>query len=389
MTRRKPIPNHFTQIVRTNPQTGAIERPWRQRDGHFVLADPAHGAQRHHKENAITVPTYSEAVELVRRGHPVRMSDGGSAASLVSPASLELIDAPVERIDDLWNYTMPEAPFSLQDMLSDLRRHIQSQASDIGWTANSDAASAFIGFPFDPTDDSDDAQVLDRIDLDRFNITRIARSAYVSAFRPWSGPAISEDDADELEQIIGGATTRYGRRHPSPLDREVSPLFRTLMAAYFRWQIVDGCFLSDERLDQNAMVAIGALTGMPAPAVRNALSREGISTVKSKLDYAALIEWIVNRRNFAPLREEEQPKARLTWRCIHEMHTYPMGEAFSNIRKITGAANDDVTMAEQAIDAAVARGQSPGDTNLRRYATAIGAQPDSFILALREHWAAN
>jgi len=354
-----------------------------------VLADPAHGALRHHKENAITVATYFEALELVGKGFPIRMSDGAAAPSLVAPTSLEFIDAPVKRIDDLWNYTMPETPFPFEEVEKGLRQHIFSQSSDIGWIADPSAASAFIGFPFDPFDpfeDSENRDPLDRIDLERFNITRIARAAYASAFRPWPSNQISEEDVDELEQIITASLTQFGRRHPSPLDNEESPLFRTLMAAYYRWQIADGCFLADEKLDQNAMVAVCALTGMPAAAVRNALSREGISTVKAKLDRKALLEWITARRNFAPLREDEKPIAQWTWRVINALTQQPMTEAFSKIRAMLNISTD-LAEIEQELAKCAEAGRVPPDALLLRYAKALNIQPDTFILAMRSRLA--
>lgn len=352
-----------------------------------MLADPAVGAQKHHKDNATMVASYSEALELVRSGYSIRMSDGRSAPTLVSPASLDLIDEPVNQIDDLWNYTMPEVPFSLDTVMEDLREHILSQASDIGWIADAKAASAFIGFEFDPTDDSESNEALAKIDLERFNITRIVKAAYQSAFRPWPGKEISEEDVDELEQIITGSMVRFSRRHSSPMDREGSALQRTVLAAYYRWQIVDGCFLTDEKLDQGATEAIGALTGMPANAVRNALSRDGISLVKSKIDHPALINWIITRRNFAPLRQSEQLAERWTWRVLHEIIHKPLHEAFAQIRKMIPNASADLDAAEQVILEKRENDQLPSEAELRCYASALGIAPDNLILQLHEHWA--
>jgi len=388
--RRRPIPTFYTQILRTNPGTGAIERPWRMRErgnlGMFVLGDPSHGGQKHHKENAVMVPSYSEALELVRKGFSIRMSDGRSPANLVSPGSLEFVDEPVERLDDLWAYTMPEPSFTLEQVMDELRRHILSQASDLGWIANDAVASAFIGFPFDPTEDSDSSETSDRIDLEQFNITRIVRRAHEAAFRPWPSAGLSEEDADELEQIITGSLTRFPRRDPSPMDMEGSALQRTLLAAYYRWQIIDGCFLASEEIDQSATEAIGALTGMPAAAVRNALSRDGLSLVKSKIDLAALTEWVVTRRNFAPFRQSEQREERWTWRALHELRNLPLQDAFARIRLRMPDYTQDLSAAEAAIGTRREAGQIPSEAELRRYAASLGIAPDNFILELNKHW---
>jgi len=352
----------------------------------FVLADPAHGAQRHHKENAVFVDSYSEALELVRRGFSIRMSDGRSAASLVSPGSLQFIDEPVERIDDLWTYTMPEPPFPLEKVMDDLRKHLFSQASDLAAIAGDEAAFAFLGFEFD-THDGEDQETSQRIDLERFNITRIARIAYQSAFRPWPSDPIGEDEVDELEQIIVGSIVKFQRRHSSPLDVEDSVLRRTLLAAYYRWQIVDGCFLNGGILDQSATEAIAVLIGMPATAVRNAISRDDISLVKSKIDYRALIDWVVTRRNFAPLREDETQHGIGAWHALHVFRTRPLAEAFAERRPVSSSGSIDVEAAEQAILSQRDAGQMPNDEDLRRYAEAINVSPDTFILGMRKFWA--
>jgi len=359
----------------------------------FVLADPATGAQRHHKSNAVLVPSYSEALELVRQGFAIRMSDGRSAPSLVAAGSLEFVEGPVGSLDDLWTYTMPEAPFALETVLEELKGHLLSQASDIGWIANAQAASAFIGFEFDPVDDSESTEALERIDLDRFNMTRIVKAAYHSAFRPTpDSQAISEEDVDELEQILCGSLVRFQRRHGSPLDRDGSALQRTILSAYYRWQIVDGCFLPEEALpdsgkpDHSVTEAIGALTGMPAHAVRNTLSRDGLSLVRSKLDREALVEWIVTRRNFAPLREEETDEGRIAWTVAWELRDNPGPEVFASIRSRHHNTLPDLLAAEEVIVHRRAAGEMPTDAELRRYAVALRASPDTLIEALHSHW---
>ena len=354
----------------------------------FVLADPAQGAERHHKSNAVMVPSYSEALALVRKGYSIRVSDGRNAANLVTPGSLQFVDEPVDRLDDLWTYTMPEVPFTLDAVMQELREHLLSQASDIGWIANADAASTFIGFNFDPVDGGESREALERVDLERFNISRIVRAAYQSAFRPWPGDEISEDDVDELEQIITGSMVRFHRRHGSPIDQESSALQRTLLAAYYRWQIVDGCFLTRVELNQGATEAIGALTGMPANAVRNALSRDGISLVKSKIDHPALIEWIITRRNFAPLRQCELWEERWTWRVLHQFFHLPLPDAFAEIRTQMRNFSSDLAAAEQTIADHREAGEMPSEAELRRYAAALGIAPDNLILQLHKHWGA-
>lgn len=373
-------------MIRTIPETGVVERPWRDRDHNFVLGDPKHGPDRHRKENAILVDNYSEALELVRQGHLIRMSDGSGSASLVASGSIEIIDRPTARIDELWTYTVPETPFTLDQVLADLRRHLLSQAADLRWIAAEHAADEFIGFEFDADYDAESEAAAAKIDLERFNITRIARAAYFTAFGTSAQSPLSDEDADELELILGASLTRFGRRYFSPLENENSPLFRTLMAAYFRWQIGDGCFLGAKTLDQSAMTALTVLTGMPSSAVRNSLSKEGISTVRGKLDYSALLNWLEARRSFVPLREGEKPNARWTWAMAHLMKTQTWPDAFDLIRRsgpksVVGCVDLEAKLIDQQAAAAAI-----SLADLREYARQSGALPDTLVWALYPHF---
>lgn len=354
----------------------------------FVLGDPAIGEKRHHKSNAIMVSSYSEALELVRKGCSIRMSDGRSPPNLVSATSLEFIDEPVMRLDHLWNYTVPEAPFSLESVMEELRTHLIAQAADISLIAGEAAASAFIGFEWDCHEKAMSAESKQKVNLSQFNITRIAQAAYEGAFCPNTCDEISEDEVDELEQIITGSMVRFDRRFSSPLDREGSALQRTLLAAYYRWQISDGCFLAREELDQSATQAIGALTGMPANAVRNALSRDGISLVKSKIDYPSLLNWIVTRRNFAPLRQSEMPEERSTWRVLNHFLNLPLAEAISAARSQTAVETPGLLALEKVIIQRRLANEIPTQAELREYAKALCILPDNFILQLHRLWEA-
>lgn len=76
-------------ITRRNPKTGRTETPLKEH-GWYVLGDPAHGSKKHHKEFAVRVRTLDEILDHLRRGYSVRMSDGITRPSLISPKSLEI-----------------------------------------------------------------------------------------------------------------------------------------------------------------------------------------------------------------------------------------------------------------------------------------------------------
>lgn len=172
-----------------------------------------------------------------------------------------------------------------------------------------------------------------------------------------------------------------------------SALQRTILSAYYRWQIVDGCFLPEDALpdsgrpDHSVTEAIGALTGMPATAVRNTLSRDGLSLVRSKLDRDAPIDWIVTRRNFAALREEETAAGRTAWQVADELRDNPSPAVFADVRSRHHNTLPDLPAAEEIIIARRAAGEIPHDAELRRYAVALRASPDTLSEALHTHWA--
>lgn len=78
-----------TIITRKNPKTGKTERPYRDKQGNFILGDPTFGKILHRRENAVLTADYDEAVKLVRKGFSIRMSAGDrTPPSLISAGKL-------------------------------------------------------------------------------------------------------------------------------------------------------------------------------------------------------------------------------------------------------------------------------------------------------------
>jgi hypothetical protein len=359
--------------------TGRIERPWRNRSREFLLGDPSSGDLRHHDSHAVKVDNYGEVLDLLERGFAIRMSDGTAPASLVTPASLTVVDEPVSSIDELWTFSMPDAPFSWEDVEQDLKAALLAQAGEIYWIANADAAAAFIGFPID-IDDIEHGSQAGIIDLGRFNLSRVAHVAYESAFRT-GDRSLRDEDADELELLIGAIAGGPTRRYPSPIDRSDSPLSRTMLSAYLRWKISNGA-LFDNKLDQGAVDSLALLAGMSEQAVRNSLSKEGLSPVKGKLDYQAVMRWLEQRREFVPLREDERPEAQATWDAIHILGTSPLQMALSEIRGRNQLVGDSraLTTIEQRIVLIAEQGGLVPNADLRTYARHLGLAIDTLVL---------
>jgi hypothetical protein len=129
--------------------------------------------------------------------------------------------------------------------------------------------------------------------------------------------------------------------------------------------------------------AVAALTGMPATAVRNTLSRDGLSLVRSKLDLPALTNWVVTRRNFAPLREDETYEGRWAWRIANDLHDQPGPKGFAIARSRIGDPSPDLNEAEPAIVKRRTTDEMPTAPELRRYAVALHVSPDSLFAAFQ------
>lgn len=73
-----------------NPRSGGIEEPlWTTRG--YQLADPRHGASKHHAEYAVFVRTLDEAAHLLDRSYSLWMTRHGKRPSLISPGSLRVV----------------------------------------------------------------------------------------------------------------------------------------------------------------------------------------------------------------------------------------------------------------------------------------------------------
>jgi hypothetical protein len=80
------------RIERIAPRPGGAEEPVRTSRG-YQLADPRHGSQRHHAENAVFARDLDEAAEMIERGFSIWIRGAGKRASLISPKALRIVRA--------------------------------------------------------------------------------------------------------------------------------------------------------------------------------------------------------------------------------------------------------------------------------------------------------
>jgi len=362
---------HYKQINRIAPN-GAVERPWRNREHQFVLGDPKHGNVKHHDEFAVKVDNYGEALEMVERGYSIRMSDGRNPASLVSPASLTIIDETTEALDDLWTYTMPMPPFGKDVVLRDLQKALRSHAYLIERLASPDAASAFAGVDMDDLSSFDDGDA-QGIDLDKFAMTSVISHAYDYAFGSTPSYLMSEEDVDDLEVFLELASAADTNRFFSPMHRENSAVRVTAEMAYARWQLREGSGLTVKRM--------AFLARMTENAVRNSLSKQKIKPENGLVPFERALSWLEVRQNFLPQRDDERGTSPSTYSALHTMQTHPLGEALAKIiDQVTPGAAVAVEARELAagIETGAGEGRLPAIGQLRELSRVLRLSIDRF-----------
>lgn len=289
-----------TIITRKNPKTGKTERPYRDKQGNFVLGDPAFGSELHHRKNAILTTDYDDALRLVRNGFSIRMSAGdGTPASLISARKLTLCNVDEPSPEDI-PAEGPLTPFSRDDVMHDLRKALVAKAAMVARWGSYDAAEAFLGFP--PSDDAgepyDDADPSE-IDLSRFRATPLIDAIYDWAFQTGKHEALRPDLWDDLGSLMDSASAGT-ISILSPMANTDSPLRVTIGTAFARrkFEFERGTLLSVRDL--------AYLAQMTEVAARNALAKAGIKG-RGGIDNGIAREWLAKRQKFVPTRTNLLP----------------------------------------------------------------------------------
>lgn len=286
-----------TIITRKNPKTGKTERPYRDKQGNFVLGDPAFGSELHHRKNAILTTDYDDALRLVRNGFSIRMSAGdGTPASLISARKLTLSNVDEPSPEDI-PAEGPLTPFSRDDVMHDLRKALVAKAATIARWGSLEAAEAFLGFPpsddaGEPYDDADPSQV----DLSRFRSTPLIEASYDWAFQTGKPEAFRRDLWDDLGSLMDGAPAGT-ISSLSPMGNADSALRVTIGTAFARWkfEFQPGSLLSVREL--------AYLAQMTEVASRNALAKAGLKG-RGGIDNDTAREWLSQRQKFVPTRTD-------------------------------------------------------------------------------------
>ncbi len=284
------------RISRVNPKSGLVEQPYRDKDGLFILADPAGGGQRHHAKFAIKVGTTAEAVEYLEKGYPIRMTDGQATPSLVGRKSLTI--EPVEIQDDDESSLGSAAsrnPIPLKNaVMEELKKVLCVEAGHIALAASNEAAVAFIGFEsvsFYPYEVYEEWK---QVDLSRFKIEWRMSAAYDFAFQSGEYWHFDAEHAQDIRSFVGGIPPRditgssYEFMGPDGL------CWRIADTAYARWNLKAGNGLTIRELS--------LLANITESATRTSLSREGISAPEGLLSNDQALAWLRGRRGFIPTK---------------------------------------------------------------------------------------
>jgi hypothetical protein len=291
-----------TRMTRINPRTGQVERPWKNREGFFVLGDSAHGAQKHHDKYAVKVTTLEEAVDLVGRGFSLRMTDGETPPSLIAPESLTIVQVEDTDPTPLWNEMLPKPPFTKEDMMAELRMALLVQANQIAHAGSLTFAEVFMGFetsnPLYPYCEDDPAKV----DLKRFAATGYLDLAYDHAFQVGQYWCFGDEAAQDVNEFIAGANGQASSGDRSPLADPDSLCRLAADTAFGRWSLEQG---SDPSIRELAL-----LGQMKESAVRNSLSKERIAIDRGRISHTIALDWLRQRRDFTPTRTAEAQQTR-------------------------------------------------------------------------------
>lgn len=370
-----------TRITRRNPHTGRLERPWRNREGLFVLGDPDHGAQRHHDRFAVKVATLAEVADLVRRGYALRMTDGETPPALIASNALMLEEVDEDEGPALWAETLPKPPFGKEDMMAELRQVLLVQANQIAHAGSMEAAAAFAGFESEDASYPYCSDGPARLDLGRFRAASYMDRAYDYAYQVGRHWRFGDDTAQDVREFVMGANSRRSDGDASPLADPDGLCRRAADTAFARWKLGEGYDLTVREL--------ALLGGMKETAVRNSLSKERIAIERGTIEGETARQWLKDRRDFVPTRTEQGNTERWAAHSRAVLDHRPFAEAFARILDGfdlgPGQLATRAEVADAFVTALLAGRPQPDVEALRRVADVLDLDAPHFVgAAVRE-----
>lgn len=273
-------------------------------------------------------------------------------------------------------------PFTLDEVLDELRSVIWCSASQMALLGRSDYGEAMV------TPDADfgmceaPARYLPQIDLDSFDITATVRGAYNFAFQVNQHATFSSDDIADLMAFAGGSVRYSWSGEFSPLLREDSKLGHVSDMVWARARLMSDGALTIRHL--------ALLANMTEATVRSALSADGIKTEgrPASLPASRAEPWLKGRRGYVPTGAGE---AIDQWGTSDELFRAGL---FPQVLKriIRDRDLDAPDLAAQAkVNAALIRellaGEAPdvGIASMMQIASVLWVKPDVFLESYMRH----
>lgn len=267
-------------------------------------------------------------------------------------------------------------PFTLDEVLDELRMLLWVTASQIALTGKAGAVEAFVPADFEFGMSERPGSEVPRIDLEDYDITRTVRDAYDFAFQINDPGRFSGDDWGDLLAFVQGSARSSWSGETSPVLREDSKLLHVADMVNGRVHLMTGDALSIREL--------ALLARMTESAVRSALSTEGIKTEGRPASLTAEIaaKWLPGRRGFVPtaygttVRQLADSDVKLQLRAFPEALADLL--RFSDAGQISDQAGLDHSVLEGL------RAGEPVDVGVRgllRLASVLRQDPETFVAA--------
>lgn len=285
--------------------------------------------------------------------------------------------------DNIETYRLP---FTIEEVLDELRMTIWCSASQLALLGRSDLADAIIGpetnFGMNETPHS----YLKNIDLNAFSITRTVKDGYDFAFQVNDPGRFSGDDWGDLTSFVYGCVRRSWSGDYAPPLMEGSKLVHMADMVQGRMALMLGDALSIRQL--------ALLANMTEAAVRSALSAEGIKTEgrPASLPAETAKVWLRGRRGFIPTADGEaihdfgSGDAALEAKPFTMALDHMLRGRSQSLAEIAKEANIDVAYLDSLVAGNPAELTVP---SLVRLAKVLFADPELFVSSYAKFLASN
>ena len=225
-------------------------------------------------------------------------------------------------------------PFQKDEVMNELKEILFVQASQISITLNTEVANQFLGVAIDSWDTSLHDEDREKIDLKRFNISRLVDRAYDFAFQTGAYWQFDGDDWYEICGFSAGVTTHSFEGTQSPWLWDDGKTRHVVEMAIARYHLQENHTIS--------IRGLSLLAGITEAAVRNSLSKEGIQTTgkPASVENETALKWLSERRGFIPTRANEAQERNRDQHIAFQLDYYPFPEALSQI--IRGFGDGDL-----------------------------------------------